>query len=1117
MTAIRSAVPPSGTVRRFGIILARSCALFACLASGFINAAIIARPQTESGEVFVQLGHSSFVQSVALSPDGKYALSGGWDGTVKLWDLASGREIRTYAAGAAPVFAVGFSPDGTLIASAYLDSTVRLWDVASAREVNRLETRSTLVRAVAFSPDGKYLLTGSTPMARGGTPADNVILWDVRSGNRVRAFSGQIGVIFSVAFSPDGRYAATSNGGKDATDAVIVVWSVSDGRQIANFAGHKGLIYSVAFSPDGSRLLSASSDRTVKLWNIKANAEERSLAGHDNTVYTVGFSPDGKYAISAGGGRDTSEQKNDHAIRLWDLSTGRQVQQVDGHTDAVMSLAVSRDGRYLLTGSRDETLKLWSIATGRELRTFRGYAAEVASVEFSAGAPLMSASADGFIRIWDPAGAQQVLAIPTARTSAAALCPIRKEVLAGGADGSLNLFNAVTGKAVWRVTSAHKGQITSVAFSPDAGSFVTGGTNGAIYLWEASTGKQLTKLAGHTGDVRAVKFSPDGRYVVSASGTRPAQGQAADYTVRLWDSKTGTELKALPNKLPVLSIAISPDSKYVACGTIDRRIVIWDIEQGRAIKSLSGSGAASSMAFAPGARQLVSASPDTTIKVWDLATEKEVHTLSGHSGGVSSVAVSPNGQMVLSGSRDGTTRLWSLASGAEIAQFIGFGASEWIVVTPKGYYNSSPDGDRYLNIRIAGSVYGIDQYRSTFYKPQLVAAALPSAGRPVRVPQVPKMIGSNPPPELRLAAPPFLVIKSPDEGQRLTSPALEISVYVEDRSESIKSVKVHVNGRIAASRGLRVTPGASTAPLPEGQKTLELRVPVTLDRGENLVEVTAFNGVADAKKTVRVFLAEDTGSSRPALLPQLWVLAIGVNSYDDRQISSLSFAADDAHAIVEAFSRQQGQLFSKVNSLVISDRSATKPTYTNILDSLGFLARASQHDVVLLFIAGHGVNDEKGDFFFLPSDAALTEDGSIRRSKAISWRDIVGTLDLPAKVLVFVDTCHSEGVSGRKTRGLDNDRLVKELQEANAVVFTSSRGRELAQESDRLRHGVFTYALVRGLSGEADLIKDGKITMKELDTFVSDLVPQLTNGGQHPITYTPEGYANFPVSLVRPK
>ncbi len=170
--------------------------------------------------------------------------------------------------------------------------------------------------------------------------------------------------------------------------------------------------------------------------------------------------------------------------------------------------------------------------------------------------------------------------------------------------------------------------------------------------------------------------------------------------------------------------------------------------------------------------------------------------------------------------------------------------------------------------------------------------------------------------------------------------------------------------------------------------------------------------------------------------------------------------------------------------------------------------------MAVLFIAGHGLNDESGEFYFLPNDATMTDDGSIKRSRAISWREIRSILDFPGKKIVLVDACHSEGVSGKKTRSVDTHRFVKELQDANAVIFTSSRGNQLSQESKDWGHGAFTYAIIQGLNGKANLIKDNKISMKELDTYVSETVPLLTKGAQHPITNTPDGYVNFPVAII---
>ncbi len=298
---------------------------------------------------------------------------------------------------------------------------------------------------------------------------------------------------------------------------------------------------------------------------------------------------------------------------------------------------------------------------------------------------------------------------------------------------------------------------------------------------------------------------------------------------------------------------------------------------------------------------------------------------------------------------------------------------------------------------------------------------------------------------------------------------------------------------------------------------MDVTLPIPLERDTNVIEVVAFNGVAETRRRVTVAVLEEQGqqAASASLLPNLWIFAIGVNEYQDPKVPDLSYAAADAAGLVEAFRSQEGRLFKEVNALVISDDAELQPTFENILDHLDYLSRASHRDVVLLFIAGHGVNDSRGDFYFLPSDASIEKDGSVKRSRAISWRDLRAVLDLPAKKIVFADTCYSAGISGKKTRSVDNDRLVKELQEANAVIFTSSTGTELSQEDEKAGHGVFTQALIQGLGGQADLVKDRKISMKELDAYVSETVPRKTRGAQHPITQTPDGYINFPIALVR--
>jgi WD40 repeat protein len=600
------------------------------------------------------------------------------------------------------------------------------------------------------------------------------------------------------------------------------------------------------------------------------------------------------------------------------------------------------------------------------------------------------------------------------------------------------------------------------AFSPDGNYFVeiTDDEEKNFGLWDIRTGKQQRIFSGHTSMIKDMKFSADSRFIVTGS---------LDMTVKIWNALTGALVRTLEgHEEPVYAIEISQDGKFILSGG-------WDL----------------------------------TVKLWDFATGRCIKTMYGHQNWITNLALSTDNSLALSGSYDGTARLWDLQSAKERARFIHFKDGEWIVITPEGYYMSSVNGDQYLNVRVGNQVYGIDQYRSIFYKPSIVESVLKS-GQAVQVTGTTKEV------DLNQFEPPFVVIKYPDDGSTIGSTQGELSVYIEDRNQSIKKVTVYINGRTAATaetRGMKSFQGVID--IEDGKKTVDLKIPVMLDPGENVIQVIASNGFSEGRKSVKVLSADKSATLKTeSILPNLWMLSIGMNQYQDHKLKSLSYAVADAAGIVDAFQSQKGKLFKDVNTMIISDDAAVKPTYENIIDNLNYLKKAGANDVAVLFIAGHGLNDDTGEFYLLPGDAVLLDDGSIKRSRAISWREIRSILDFPGKKIVFVDACHSEGVSGKKTRSVDTDRFVKELQDANAVIFTSSRGNELSQESAEWGHGAFTYSIIQGLKGHANLIKDNKISMKELDTYVSETVPQITNGAQHPITSTPDGYVNFPVAII---
>jgi dipeptidyl aminopeptidase/acylaminoacyl peptidase len=234
---------------------ARSPSRLRLLTPPGLRSAAILRRRIEAGLIRTFAGHTAQVLAVAFSPDGRSALSGSGDRTLKLWDVATGKEIRTLAAHSEYVSSVAFSPDGRSALSGGGDDTLKLWDVATGRELSTLAGHTAAVTSVAFSPDGGSVLSGSAD--------ESLKLWDVATGKEIRTFTGHTERVMSVAISPDGRSVLS---GSD--DMRLKLWDVATGKEIHSFTGHADSVGSVVFSPDGRSALSGSHDMSLKLWNL---------------------------------------------------------------------------------------------------------------------------------------------------------------------------------------------------------------------------------------------------------------------------------------------------------------------------------------------------------------------------------------------------------------------------------------------------------------------------------------------------------------------------------------------------------------------------------------------------------------------------------------------------------------------------------------------------------------------------------------------------------------------------------------------------------------------------------------------------------------------------------
>ena len=625
------------------------------------GAALIVPPQVDAA-----VDAALPCQAIAWSPDGDL-LATGEGRLVRLWEVATGRELRRLTGHEGTVTAVAWSPDGSLLASASHDRTVRLWEPATGRERARLWGHTSWVSSVAFQP-GADLAGG---LLASGSYDRTARIWDLRTGRETRSLPGHGSWVLSVAWSPDGQRLATG-----CADGILRLWNPAAGDLTRELRGHEDWIRGVAFnlsalgSDGGGLLASASEDRTVRIWETATGRELHRLA-HPAQVHAVAWSPDGTSLASA---------SEDRTVRLWDPRSGREERRGIGHTGSLHGITWSPDGKSLATGSSDRTLRIWNAAILQEVRRFPGEEHWVSGLAFGPGGiSLAAASHDHIARLWDVRTGRQTRRFrePGQRLWGIAFRADGWTLAGACEDGTVALWSVVDPTAVRRL-EGHQARVFAVAWSHDGTALASGSADRTVRLWNAATGRELHRLAGAASGVRAIAWSPDGDALAAASG---------DPFLRLWDTGTGKEIRRLSgHESNALSVAWSPDGRSLAAGCIDGAILHWDLASGTETYRFKGhTESVWALAWSPDGRHLASGSFDGTVRLWDLALGVEAQRFDAHVHRVLSVAWSPDGTLLASGSADNTIRLWDVATG-RCRVTLGLLSEGWAAFTPDGRY-----------------------------------------------------------------------------------------------------------------------------------------------------------------------------------------------------------------------------------------------------------------------------------------------------------------------------------------------------------------------------------------------------------------------------------------------
>jgi len=615
---------------------------------------------------------SSF--NVALAPDKKTLAASGSGNVIQLWDVETGKALRQIKGPPGRLAGLLFSPDGRTLAGRTANGSLLLWAADTGKELHRIQPpprkqgnaivlnfggNPGVAPGMAFSPDGK-LIAAAVTVPDQDPPVSAVKFWDIASGKEIRQIKAPAGVrVSAVAFTPDGKLLAFSAG-----DA-IHLYESGTGKELRRLKTPDGGV--LIFSPDGKTLAALARNQRLRLWETATGKELHQL-GDANPPRTtggfaflssftapetrgLGFSPDGRQIAAASGS----------TVRIWETATGKEVPLLDGHRKALSAIAVSGNGKVVVSWGADRVIRRWDAATGRSRGTFPAPPRTTLAALSHDGRTIALANADNTIRLYDTDG-KELHRMKGHASAALAFAPDGKVLASRGrADSTIRLYDVPRGAQLRQIA-------IQAVNNPAAGNvLVIGGSGGPP---EAGPG---------------LAFSPDGKLLVT-----PRPGRAPGATLAVLDVSTGRELRIIESPRALAGLTFSPDGRTLATENTDGTVTLWETASGKQRGQLGspsaekrqanngmmgavfvvsgldvGGGSAPAgpvgLSFSPDGRALAVRGSGRSLRVWDVIAAKEVGRLKGHAGPIETVVFTPDGKSMATGAGDTTILLWDSA------------------------------------------------------------------------------------------------------------------------------------------------------------------------------------------------------------------------------------------------------------------------------------------------------------------------------------------------------------------------------------------------------------------------------------------------------------------------
>jgi len=933
---------------------------------------------------------------------------------------------------------------------------------------------------------------------------------------------------------------------------------------------HMAGISRIGVDAAGRWLVSSSKDKVLRVWSLPELKLVQTLRvpigdGNEGELYSTAISPDG--SLIAAGGWTGSDWDATDSIYLFNRATGALKHRISGLGDVIHHLAFSPDGRYLAASlGGGKGLSVWRTLDWSQVAQDSDYGDRSGWVDFAADGRLVTTSDDGYLHLYDA----DFKLIRKSRAPggkhpfAAVFSPDGRSIAVGFTDSTV--VNVLNGKNLSRRYSpdtggVDNGNLGNVAWSVDGENLYAGGVwnvsgdSNGLRRWSKAGRGSYRDLPVSGNTIRDIRSLPGGAMVVGAADPaltlldrdgsiqRQMLAEIADYRGNqdgILLSRDGSRVKfgfeyrgKRPASFDLVSRSLSEPSDATdglrAPDTTSLKISEWHATthpqlNGRPLK-LEQLGMSRSVAIAPDHQSFLLGA-EWSLRRFD-ASGRELWRVQVP-GIAWAVNVSGDGSKAVAAFGDGTIRWYNYQTGKELLAFFPHkDGKRWIMWTPDGYYDASPHGDDLIGWHInrgkdhEANFYSAKQFERILYRPDYVQAYFKYSGKIPAGDPVLKTATFDIR-KLDAIAPPKIEISVLEDYGKVTYKRLKI--IADKKSIPMQSYTVFVND-------IPVTRGSNRVLKGDEQQQFERIVDVPLFDEKNDIRVEVFNGKSMGLQTLHI---NHSGKMLAKLKKgDLYLLAVGVNSFINMPESNLRYAAQDAEGLATELGGLGGAAFNKIHLSTLSDQSEKKPTRANIRDALSFIQQAQPEDTVVLFLASHGISDNAGNYYFVPSDASPKdvasvigsstrgisivpkEDGDATFPSLVSWEAFFDALrSTVGRRLLIVDTCQAKNIEGT----LDFHALSKRSATSSFAVMAASKGNEESQEYGEGKHGLFTYALIQGLSGQGDLDKDGKVSLSEIYTYTSNFVSTNRNrniGSQTPQLEAPDSLQKMTLSNVR--